>query len=241
MSKCSPSADTITLTKLPDEVQVHILTYLRAFDLAPMQQTCTFYHNPVLVDKVVTYYIDNVYGTELTVGIIKTAAATTTNTTQSDTDDSKITQKGGKKNHHHPRKMGGKGGSKGKYSLKSPPPLPPPPPPAESNGTITNTSTTDKYTLEHLRSIELTVVARVLSLPEPKTGFYVSKSWIKKTLLWLEKVNDPNELVNTSDGATAQHSSRNNKTKKLSKKQQRQLNRRYVSACVAVFVVHAVV
>jgi hypothetical protein len=206
-----------------------------------MQQTCTFYHNPVLVDKVVTYYIDNVYGTELTVGIIKTAAAAaaaaTTNTTQSDTDDSKITQKGGKKNHHHPRKMGGKGGSKGKNSLKALPPLPPPPPPAaaESNGTITNTSTTDKYTLEHLRSIELTVVARVLSLPEPKTGFYVSKSWIKKTLLWLEKVNDPN------DGAMTQHSSSNNKTKKLSKKQQRQRNRRYVSACVAVCVVHAVV
>jgi hypothetical protein len=238
MSKCSASTDTITLIKLPDEVQVHILTYLRAFDLAPMQQTCTFYHNPVLVDKVVTYYIDNIYGTDLTVGIIKTAAATT-NTTQSDMDDSKITQKGGKKNHRHPRKMGGKAGSKGKNSLKAPPPLPPPP--AESNCTITSTSTTDKYALEHLRSIELTVVARVLSLPEPKTGFYISKSWIKKTLLWLEKVNNPNELVNTSDGATAQHSSSNNKTKKLSKKQQRQRNRRYVSACVAVFVVHAVV
>lgn len=54
------------------------------------------------------------------------------------------------------------------------------------------------------------MVARLLSLPEPKTGFYVSRSWIKKTLLWLE--------ANASNGHTS--------PKKLSKKQQRQRNRR---------------
>jgi hypothetical protein len=74
-----------------------------------------------------------------------------------------------------------------------------------------------KYTLAHLRLIELAVVAHVLSLPEPKTGYFVSKSWIKKTLLWLEKVNDP-ECHPCAPAATPR--------KKLTKKQQRQRNRR---------------
>jgi hypothetical protein len=63
------------------------------------------------------------------------------------------------------------------------------------------------YTLGDLRNMELTVVARLLSSPEPKTGFYVSKSWIKKTLLWLDKVNSA-------------------PPKKLTKKQVRQRQRR---------------
>eukprot|EP00529_Nitzschia_sp_RCC80_P012674 CAMPEP_0113497662 /NCGR_PEP_ID=MMETSP0014_2-20120614/30748_1 /TAXON_ID=2857 /ORGANISM="Nitzschia sp." /LENGTH=594 /DNA_ID=CAMNT_0000391613 /DNA_START=665 /DNA_END=2449 /DNA_ORIENTATION=+ /assembly_acc=CAM_ASM_000159 len=92
------------------------------------------------------------------------------------------------------------------------------------------------YTLEDLRTIELNVCARVLSLPEPKTGFYVSKAWIKKTLLWLEKVNEPEESsASFSSAATSPSSNRkgkgnssnnNNNNKKLSKKQQRQRNRR---------------
>jgi hypothetical protein len=52
-------------------------------------------------------------------------------------------------------------------------------------------------------------VARILSSPEPKTGFYVSKSWIKKTLLWLDKQNT---VV---------------PPKKLTKKQVRQRQRRF--------------
>ena len=80
--------------------------------------------------------------------------------------------------------------------------------------------------------IELNVCARVLSLPEPKTGFYVSKAWIKKTLLWLEKVNELEESSSASAAATAVSSSSkkkgkgNSNNKKLSKKQQRQRNRR---------------
>jgi hypothetical protein len=183
MSKCSSSADTVTLIKLPDEVQVHVLTYLRAFDLAPLQQTCIFYRNPSLTDKVVTYFVDHVYGADLTDGIVKTKTHTMTN----------------------PQPKGG--GLRGKNSLKSPPV-----PPSE-----TASNDNSKYTLEHLRSIELTVVARLLSLPEPKTGYYVSKSWVKKTLLWLEAVNEPTHNSNCSN------------PKKLTKKQQRQRNRRYVS------------
>lgn len=42
------------------------------------------------------------------------------------------------------------------------------------------------YTFEHLRNMELLVVARVLNSPEPTTGYVVSKSWCKTALCWLE-------------------------------------------------------
>eukprot|EP00980_Cylindrotheca_fusiformis_P005487 scaffold1169_cov120-Cylindrotheca_fusiformis.AAC.37 len=130
---------SFTLLSIPLEVQINILTYLRAFDLSAVQQTCRSYNDPDLIHEVVTFASDHLYGDE--------------------TQDNGRNRKG-------------------------------------------------KYTLENLRNIELTVVARALSSPEPKTGFYVSKSWVKKTLLWLEKLNEPAP------------------TKKLSKKQQRQRERR---------------
>jgi hypothetical protein len=140
----SSDSDAIKgLLQIPCEVQVHILTFLRAYDLSAVQLTCRFYNNKELVDKVVHHMKDNVYTPELTKGI------------------------------GNPSEM---------------------------------------FTLEHLRNMELVVVARVLSLPEPKTGFYVSKSWIKKTLLWLEEKDAT--LVGKRQ------------PKKLNKKQQRQRNRR---------------
>lgn len=42
------------------------------------------------------------------------------------------------------------------------------------------------HTFEHLRNMELLVVARALSSPEPTSGFFVSKSWCKTALRWLE-------------------------------------------------------
>jgi hypothetical protein len=42
------------------------------------------------------------------------------------------------------------------------------------------------FTFEHLRNMELLVIARVLSSPEPSVGFVVSKSWCKSALKWLE-------------------------------------------------------
>ena len=83
----------------------------------------------------------------------------------------------------------------------------------------------EKYlTIGHLRNIELEVVARILSSPEPKTGYYVSKSWIKNSLLWLEKVNETpsssaHHVTNPNVGKKA-------KKKKLNKKQLRQRDRR---------------
>lgn len=50
---------------------------------------------------------------------------------------------------------------------------------------------TSVYTYEMLRNMEMLVVARVLSRPEPpiherSTCFYVSKSWCRAALRWLE-------------------------------------------------------
>ncbi|KAG7341921.1 hypothetical protein IV203_007013 [Nitzschia inconspicua] len=185
MSRCSPTT-SLTLITLPDECQVHILTYLRACDLSPLQQSCKFYYNKDRIHKVVSYFLEEVYGRNLTHGICIPVV-------DNDTTDQKVPAKNTKV-----KKGSVQPSSKAGSSLKATSSS------ASSGGDL-------KYTLEHLRSIELTVVARVLSLPEPKSGFYVSKSWIKKTLLWLETVNDP---------------STNNEPKKLSKKQQRQRNRR---------------
>jgi hypothetical protein len=162
------------LISLPDECQVHILTFLRAFDLSPLQQSCKFYHNEVRIHKVVSFFVEEVYGRDLTQGIVITDG-------RNDPD--------------------GKSSSKNCKRKSSS---------QNCDEKIPKSTTETKYTLEHLRSIELMVVARVLSLPEPKTGFYVSKSWIKKTLLWLE----------------ANSSSTNSSHKTLSKKQQRQRHRR---------------
>lgn len=193
MSTCLSTA-SLTLLNLPDECQVHILSFLRAFDLAPVVQTCRFYRNEDRIHKVVTYFAQHVYGPKLTKGIL-----TISEDAAGEDDPKKSSKKAVKKS---------KKGGKPMEDLKKPPP----------SVAASQESAAPKYTLGHLRSIELTVVARVLSLPEPKTGFYVSKSWIKKTLLWLEAVNEP-----PANSATA---SNGKSPKKLSKKQQRQRDRR---------------
>ena len=195
MSICSPPATptetTITLTQMPDEVQVHILTFLRSFDLGPVQQTCQFYNDSDRIHEVVTHFVHHVYGMEYTdgiVGIIDASFANHSNTSSNN-------RKPSGKNHHSRNK-------KNKQQLSKP-----------SIVEAQKVSKPFKYTLAHLRSIELAVVARVLSLPEPKSGYFVSKAWIKKTLLWLEKANETATTTTTPK-------------KKLTKKQQRQRNRR---------------
>lgn len=141
---------------------------------------------------MVSYFEEEVYGRILTQGIVITE--------DSGDDDKELPAKNATK----PKK----GGAKQRPSNNSSPSK------TTASASTTNATNDALYTLEHLRSIELTVVARLLSLPEPKTGFYVSKSWIKKTLLWLEKVNEPS-TTNSNNGP-----------KKLSKKQMRQRNRR---------------
>ena len=190
MPTCSPpattSTNTITLIQLPDEVQVHILTFLRSFDLGPVQQTCQFYNNPDRIHKVVTHFVHHVYGTEYTDGVVREFDASSAN------------------NSNSAKKAGGKKHNKKNTNRKQHPKS------AATKNDDAKEAKTLRYTLGQLRSIELAVVARVLSLPEPKTGYFVSKAWIKKTLLWLEKANEPITQPK----------------KKLTKKQQRQRNRR---------------
>jgi len=209
MSTCSPPAtNTIILTQLPDEVQVHILSFMRCFDLGPVQQTCRFYNDPGRIHDVVTQFVNHVYGTEYTgeiVELIDTSVADNSNNNKN-TNGKKTSGK----NHHSRNKKN----TNRKHHLKSATTSHHGDTDIDSGEKATNSF---RYTLGHLRSIELAVVARVLSRPEPKTGYFVSKSWIKKTLLWLEKVNDP---------ATCGASTTTTPKKKLTKKQERQRNRR---------------
>ena len=157
-----------TICTLPNAIQIHILTYLRSYDLSPVQQTCRFYNDSRRINDVVAYFVYQVYGKEFADGALPFSIeeATINNNEKNDS-----------------------------LSL----------------------SFNNQFTIVHLRAIELAVVANVLALPEPPTaGFYVSKSWIKKTLLWLEAEQQKN----------LGGSSRKNLKKKLSKKQQRKKNRR---------------
>ena len=110
----SPSA----LENLPGELHVNILTFLRAYDLSALNQTCRTFASKTLVHKVINEAAENVYPPELTKGF-------------------------------------------------------------ELEGC--------ENSFESLRNMEWLVVARVLSRPEPsRGGFYVSKSWCKSALKWLE-------------------------------------------------------
>jgi hypothetical protein len=182
----------MTMFLLPGELQVHMLSFLRAFDLSHVQHTCRFYNDPLLIHKVVTHQADYVYTRQYVVDpwAISTTATAATKTLAALSTTTTTTTK------------------------------------EEENEEINNGPL---YTLEDLRHMELTVVARILSTPEPKTGFYVSKSWIKKTLLWLEKVNEDEQDARAA--AHHHHHHNNNKNhptskKKLSKKQLRQRSRR---------------
>lgn len=66
-----PSAVAITichLLSLPSELQVQMLTFLRAFDLAAVHQTCRYYAQPILVDQTVRHAAEYVYPKHLTAG-----------------------------------------------------------------------------------------------------------------------------------------------------------------------------
>jgi len=142
-------ANCFLLHMLPTELQVNILTYLRAYDLVSVQLTCHALGSPELTHAIVQHSAEHVYPPELTQGF--------------DTPSVAGNQVG---------------------------PL---------------------YTYENLKSMEMLVVARVLSRPEPASGYYVSKSWCKAALRWLE---------------VQQESLDKKPKKKLSKKQQRIRNRR---------------
>ena len=185
----------LTLLRMPGEVQIHILTFLRAYDLSAVQRTCRFFNDPFLVHEVVTHQVDFVYTRDF-VGDMESVAVNAAFGSSNDGNHSNRSTRKSTRN--------GKADNKLKHNVK---------PNGDTMGTVavSTRGCIALYNLEHLRNIELMVVAKILSTPEPKTGFYVSKSWIKKTLLWLEKVNEPQQQQ---------------QSQKMSKKQLRQRARR---------------
>jgi hypothetical protein len=135
----------------PTEILVNILTFLRAYDLSAVHQTCRTFASKFLVHNIIKEIVEHVYPPELTDGF----------------------------------KLDG-----------------------------------SEYTFESLRNMEWLVVARVLSRPEPPAGgFYVSKSWCKTALKWLEFQQEEQK----TRAALA-------KQKKVSKKKLRVRNRRLSDA-----------
>jgi len=182
-----PCDESLTLRKLPTELQVNLLTYLRAYDLSAVQLTCRHFGNPLLVDAIVRHTAEHVYPPSLTAGFDEQPLSTSSaasNMSKSATN--KTSNK--------------KGANRADLTASSTQP-------SEPSRVL--------YTFEHLRNMELLVIARVLSRPEPQTGFFVSKSWCKTALRWLEEKQQQ---------AAEKHNNHNNK--KLSKKKQRIRNRR---------------
>lgn len=128
------------LIDLPKELQVRILTYLRANCLGRLQQTCTWFNSSELVHSIVAHAAEFVYPPEMTSGFEKQPVGIY----------DKIDQK----------------------KVRS----------CSKEGVVEV-----QYTFEHMRNMELLVIARVLSSPEPSVGFVVSKSWCKTALKWLEE------------------------------------------------------
>lgn len=136
--------NTPALLLLPHEIHINILTYLRAYDLSGVQQSCKFFASRDLIRDIVQHTAEVVFPSDLTEGFIS--------------------------------------------------------------------KDTKEYTFEVLRNMELLVVSRVLNRPEPTSGYFVSKSWCRTALKWLEVQAKPADTPK--------------KSKKLSKKQVRLRERR---------------
>lgn len=146
---------------MPQEIQVRTLTYLRAFDLVAVQQTCHHFNRPEFIHSIVAHAAEQVYPSHLTEGFA-----------------------------HHPVQSEAAGRKSSKIVL------------GKEDGMV--------YTLEHLRNMELLVIARVLNSPEPSTGYVVCKSWCKTALKWLEAT--PSNSSNKPQGK---------QKKKMSKRKER--------------------
>ncbi|CAB9509314.1 expressed unknown protein [Seminavis robusta] len=194
------------ITEFPMELQVNILTYLRAYELTAIPQTCRFYHNPSLIHAIVTHAAEGgVYPPELSKGFEDQPVMSDAATASSNNNSNGKNKKAAKK--------------------KAVP--------------VSPTATTMKqFTLEHLRNMELLVVVRVLSRPEPFSeddsavgGYFVSKSWCKTALKWLEWQQERQQQQQQQEQQQQLIAVGNTKkSKKLSKKQQRLRSRKYSDA-----------
>jgi hypothetical protein len=207
---CWESLPVIThITEFPMELQVYLLTFLRAYDLAAVHQTCRYYRSPALVHAIVLHAAEGgVYPAELTQGFEQQPVMADAND-DNDNNDKKVSSS-----------------KKGGPKKKTPPVAP----------VATAIQQKKHYTFEHLRNMELLVVARVLSRPEPFSednhagagGYFVSKSWCKTALKWLEWQQERQQRhAQLQANAKKNHNNNNSSNKKLSKKQQRLQQRKY--------------
>lgn len=146
------SSTTSTTSKSPllsmaFELQVHWLTFLRAYDLGVMQQTCHFYSNPVLIDATVRK-LQQLY-----------EPLDPPSSSADPSRHSSMTMTATPTLHRRPTPLS---------PLVSPP------------------SDTTSLTFRELRYMEMRAVTKALQRPEPSHGYFVSKSWCKHALKWLE-------------------------------------------------------
>lgn len=166
---------------LPLELQVRTLSYLRAVDLSAVHQVNRYCREATsLHHAIVVYCAEQVYPAKWTRGfenqpissseieVVKTKGKTKGKGRSSSFGSFDETMARTK-----PRSSS-IGSIDGKLTESG----------LESQDTISTEP--QLYTFEHLRNMELLVVVRVLSSPEPTTGYVVSKSWCKTALCWLE-------------------------------------------------------
>lgn len=146
-----------TLLDLPPELHLTILTHLRAIDLGLLSQSCKAFKNPCLIQECMDHFATEVYPPNLTEGYDTPIVC---GAIASNNNDSKtpLTK------------------STNSSTLDSSP---------QSSPHFTS--------FEALRNMEMLVVARVLSRPEPSLSqrsesgcFYVSKTWCRSALRWLD-------------------------------------------------------
>lgn len=192
-SSSSSAAASPMLLKLPWDVQVNLLTYLRAYDLSAVQQTCRFYSSRRLADSIVRHAAERVYTPDLTDGF----------------DTQPVLCSSGSNNNTN-KNSSGKDNDDGEEEVRS----------------------TSNYTFEHLRNMELVVIARVLSRPEPTsgTGFVVSKSWCKAALRWLEMREQTVAEQQKQQQQQLKQQQKNKKKNKKESRKQRVRNRRLSDA-----------
>mmetsp|Transcript_48316 Transcript_48316/g.102758 ORF Transcript_48316/g.102758 Transcript_48316/m.102758 type:complete len:643 (+) Transcript_48316:534-2462(+) len=223
-------ANPADISSFPRELHLDVLTFLRATDLSALQRTCRAFNDRELVAAVVDHYANEVYPSDLTKGFDTPIVSGEVRSV------AVAAKKGSRKNGNNVQTTT----------------------PAATAG---STPTEKVYTYEMLRNMEMLVVARVLSRPEPPVHtrdscFYVSKSWCRAALRWLEvqeeerkereerrRVAEETKLAAAAAASDAAATPRgkgkkhNRKShpgssgkKKLSKKEQRQRDRKMSDA-----------
>lgn len=180
MSLKSPPEQLLTptnITNFPREIHLNILTFLRATDLSSLQRTSRTFNNRILIGEVVNHYANVVYPSDLTQGF-------DTPIVSGEVKSVAVCQTASYFAANKKSKRKSKQQQQQQQQLVSSP--------ASTNTTTPAIAAPDKvYTYEMLRNMEMVVVARVLSRPEPPiherdSCFYVSKSWCRAALSWLE-------------------------------------------------------